>query len=60
MQIANKLPQSNFFEKRVSDYQKSGVMASTKRGTSPDSIPEGDENPKSKVDSGNFNFDEDF
>ncbi|KAG8631613.1 hypothetical protein KVT40_000753 [Elsinoe batatas] len=49
---------TNFFEKRVGDYQKAGVMASTKKhekredGTSSNSAP--------AVVNGDFAFDEDF
>jgi len=49
---------TNFFEKRVGDYQKAGVMASTKKheqqkeGSSPAPEPQGQ--------SGDFCFDEDF
>ncbi|KAL1797755.1 hypothetical protein ACET3X_004361 [Alternaria dauci] len=49
---------TNFFEKRVGDYQKAGVMASTKKheqqkeGSSPTPEPQGQ--------SGDFCFDEDF
>ncbi|KAF2746002.1 ribonucleoside-diphosphate reductase-like protein subunit M2 [Sporormia fimetaria CBS 119925] len=47
---------TNFFEKRVGDYQKAGVMASTKKheqsGSSPAAEP--------KASSGDFCFDEDF
>lgn len=42
---------TNFFEKRVGDYQKAGVMLSTKK-------PE-DEEPKGE-NGGDFTFDEDF
>jgi ribonucleoside-diphosphate reductase subunit M2 len=42
---------TNFFEKRVGDYQKAGVMASTKKETN----AEGE-----KVASDGLNFDEDF
>jgi ribonucleoside-diphosphate reductase subunit M2 len=45
---------TNFFEKRVGDYQKAGVMASTKKDTS--ASPEGEQTPK---DNG-LSFDEDF
>lgn len=45
---------TNFFEKRVGDYQKAGVMASTKKDTSGS---EGDQTPGK--DSG-LSFDEDF
>ena len=48
---------TNFFEKRVGDYQKAGVMASTKKqeqteGSSPPAEVQGI--------SGDFNFEEDF
>jgi ribonucleoside-diphosphate reductase subunit M2 len=48
---------TNFFEKRVGDYQKAGVMASTKKaeqaeGSSPPAEVQGM--------SGDFNFEEDF
>ena len=46
---------TNFFEKRVGDYQKAGVMAST---TKKDSIGEAAENKNEN--GGDFNFDEDF
>ncbi|KAK2754580.1 Ribonucleotide-diphosphate reductase (RNR), small subunit [Arachnomyces sp. PD_36] len=47
---------TNFFEKRVGDYQKAGVMASTKRG-SEDANNEKDQ----KIENGGaFSFDEDF
>ncbi|CAG7992108.1 unnamed protein product, partial [Penicillium nalgiovense] len=42
---------TNFFEKRVGDYQKAGVMASTKQEVN----AEGE-----KVESDGLNFDEDF
>ncbi|KAI9667527.1 MAG: Ribonucleotide-diphosphate reductase (RNR), small subunit [Bathelium mastoideum] len=49
---------TNFFEKRVGDYQKAGVMASTKKheeksttASSPSAAP---------ATNGDFNFDEDF
>ena len=50
---------TNFFEKRVGDYQKAGVMASTKKheqqkdGSSTPAAPEAGV-------SGDFAFDEDF
>lgn len=47
---------TNFFEKRVGDYQKSGVMASTQKKA--DVIP-GEEKPEPE-NGGDFNFDEDF
>ena len=46
---------TNFFEKRVGDYQKAGVMASTKKAEA--STPTAEE---SKTISGDFDFDEDF
>ena len=52
---------TNFFEKRVADYQKAGVMASTKKGNNASAgaddstaTTEGGEN------NGGFAFDEDF
>lgn len=45
---------TNFFEKRVGDYQKAGVMASTNK-KSPSEEPE-----KKNENGGDFNFDEDF
>ena len=48
---------TNFFEKRVGDYQKAGVMASTKKEqTNGTSSPA--EEPKNM--SGDFSFDDDF
>lgn len=47
---------TNFFEKRVGDYQKAGVMASTnKKETDSGDIPE-----KQNENGGDFNFDEEF
>ncbi|KAF2705831.1 hypothetical protein K504DRAFT_505559 [Pleomassaria siparia CBS 279.74] len=48
---------TNFFEKRVGDYQKAGVMASLKNEKTDDSS-----SPSSEAQgiSGDFNFDEDF
>ena len=45
---------TNFFEKRVGDYQKAGVMASTNKKEG-----EGEEEKKNE-NGGDFNFDEDF
>ena len=45
---------TNFFEKRVGDYQKAGVMASTKKDTSGS---EGEQAPK---ENNGLSFDEDF
>lgn len=45
---------TNFFEKRVGDYQKAGVMASTKKNE------ESTQTEESKNMSGDFAFDEDF
>ena len=45
---------TNFFEKRVGDYQKAGVMASTNKKPA-DGEPE-----KANENGGDFNFDEDF
>ncbi len=47
---------TNFFEKRVGDYQKSGVMAST---TIKKDVPAGEEKAEPE-NGGDFNFDEDF
>ncbi|PHH77201.1 hypothetical protein CDD80_817 [Ophiocordyceps camponoti-rufipedis] len=46
---------TNFFEKRVADYQKAGVMASTKKNAD-DGTPSTD----NKVEDGDFTFDDDF
>ena len=49
---------TNFFEKRVGDYQKAGVMAST---TKKETGEDGEEiAPKENENGGNFAFDEDF
>ncbi|EEH49564.2 ribonucleoside-diphosphate reductase small chain [Paracoccidioides brasiliensis Pb18] len=45
---------TNFFEKRVGDYQKAGVMASTKKEAASDDAEQQNEN------GGAFTFDEDF
>ncbi|MCJ1266432.1 Ribonucleotide-diphosphate reductase (RNR), small subunit [Lobaria immixta] len=53
---------TNFFEKRVGDYQKAGIMASAKK-TSDDASGNGADNSKTespREDGGDFNFDEDF
>ena len=48
---------TNFFEKRVGDYQKAGVMASTKKLET----KEGSSSPGEQANmSGDFCFDEDF
>ncbi|KUI65270.1 Ribonucleoside-diphosphate reductase small chain [Cytospora mali] len=44
---------TNFFEKRVGDYQKAGVMASTKK-------PADDALTEKREDGGDFSFDDDF
>ena len=46
---------TNFFEKRVGEYQKAGVMASTKKVAA----QEADEEPKGE-NGGDFTFDDDF
>lgn len=46
---------TNFFEKRVGDYQKAGVMASTQKKEAVEG-----EGEKKNVNGGNFAFDEDF
>lgn len=48
---------TNFFEKRVGDYQKAGVMASTKKH---EATKEGATPAAEPVMSGDFAFDEDF
>jgi ribonucleoside-diphosphate reductase subunit M2 len=48
---------TNFFEKRVGDYQKAGVMASTKKQEQKDSSSP---TPEPQGLSGDFNFEEDF
>jgi ribonucleoside-diphosphate reductase subunit M2 len=48
---------TNFFEKRVGDYQKAGVMASTKKFEQDGSVLPSEE---VKGQSGDFCFDEDF
>lgn len=45
---------TNFFEKRVGDYQKAGVMAGTKKEEV------GEESAEANENGGAFNFDEDF
>ena len=47
---------TNFFEKRVGDYQKAGVMASTKKHE----MTEGTSTVEAPKMSGDFSFDEDF
>jgi ribonucleoside-diphosphate reductase subunit M2 len=50
---------TNFFEKRVGDYQKAGVMASTKKNQK--SELKGEQTTESSPDNGgDFTFDEDF
>ena len=44
---------TNFFEKRVGDYQKAGVMNSTKK-------PAAEEAPVENENGGDFSFDDDF
>ena len=46
---------TNFFEKRVGDYQKAGVMASTTKKEN-----NGEEVENTNENGGDFNFDEDF
>ncbi|RYP73188.1 hypothetical protein DL771_003824 [Monosporascus sp. 5C6A] len=48
---------TNFFEKRVGEYQKAGVMNSTKKNTSSDAVS----SPEPKGENGgDFTFDDDF
>ncbi|KAI1828336.1 ribonucleoside-diphosphate reductase small subunit [Xylaria intraflava] len=49
---------TNFFEKRVGDYQKAGVMASTKKNVPADNVLES--NDSKGENGGDFTFDEDF
>ncbi|GAP89287.1 putative ribonucleoside-diphosphate reductase small chain [Rosellinia necatrix] len=49
---------TNFFEKRVGDYQKAGVMASTKKNVSTEADSEPAENKNEN--GGDFTFDDDF
>ncbi|PFH61802.1 hypothetical protein XA68_16230 [Ophiocordyceps unilateralis] len=46
---------TNFFEKRVADYQKAGVMASTKKNAD-----DGAASTDNKGEGGDFTFDDDF
>lgn len=48
---------TNFFEKRVGDYQKAGVMASAKKPAAEES---GSAPEEKGVNGGDFTFDEDF
>lgn len=50
---------TNFFEKRVGDYQKAGVMNSTKKQEAKPAVS-GAPVPAAPVMTGDFNFDEDF
>jgi ribonucleoside-diphosphate reductase subunit M2 len=50
---------TNFFEKRVGDYQKAGVMESTNKREEKHNKASPEE-PPNKVIVGDFNFDEDF
>ncbi|KAL7626309.1 Ribonucleotide-diphosphate reductase (RNR), small subunit [Parahypoxylon ruwenzoriense] len=49
---------TNFFEKRVGDYQKAGVMASTKKNASNDDVAASNEGQGEN--GGDFTFDDDF
>ncbi|KAI1378221.1 small subunit of ribonucleotide reductase [Hypoxylon crocopeplum] len=49
---------TNFFEKRVGDYQKAGVMASTKKNVSGDDVSTPTEGQGEN--GGDFSFDDDF
>ncbi|KAI0383115.1 small subunit of ribonucleotide reductase [Hypomontagnella monticulosa] len=49
---------TNFFEKRVGDYQKAGVMASTKKNASNDDVATSNEGQGEN--GGDFTFDDDF
>lgn len=50
---------TNFFEKRVGDYQKAGVMASTKKAVPAEESGSGAEE-KAFENGGDFSFDDDF
>jgi ribonucleoside-diphosphate reductase subunit M2 len=50
---------TNFFEKRVGDYQKAGVMASTKKHEKTDASGAAPSKPAATM-TGDFSFDEDF
>ncbi|KAI1777915.1 small subunit of ribonucleotide reductase [Hypoxylon cercidicola] len=50
---------TNFFEKRVGDYQKAGVMASTKKNTSSDNAAAASTDGQGE-NGGDFSFDDDF
>lgn len=50
---------TNFFEKRVGDYQKAGVMASTTNKNS-EGDNDGGVEKKENRNGGDFSFDEDF
>ncbi|KAI0180483.1 small subunit of ribonucleotide reductase [Hypoxylon sp. FL1284] len=50
---------TNFFEKRVGDYQKAGVMASTKKNVSNDNVAAASSEGQGE-NGGDFAFDEDF
>lgn len=50
---------TNFFEKRVGDYQKAGVMASTKKPVANEESGSGTEE-KANENGGDFSFDDDF
>jgi ribonucleoside-diphosphate reductase subunit M2 len=51
---------TNFFEKRVGDYQKAGVMEATNKREAAKAADDAGETIKESVMSGDFAFDEDF
>lgn len=56
---------TNFFEKRVGDYQKAGLMAGAKKAqdkatAASTAVANGEESPAEEVDDDALNFDEDF
>ena len=53
---------TNFFEKRVGDYQKAGVMANAKKRDVPSSSPAPGSSPPAEAKGvcGDFSFEEDF
>ena len=57
METISLTGKTNFFEKRVGDYQKAGVMASTQKKQDSTASAAGESKQEG---SGDFNFDEDF
>ena len=59
MDIISLTGKTNFFEKRVGDYQKAGVMASANKLAAADGTAPATAEPE-RENGGDFNFDEDF